>query len=103
MAYIPVPEFFQQAFIYAGGVNTGIENSRSSASYGINNNGQVVGSMYLTPPFSGEPPPHAFIYNSSDGSTVTPISQHTGRESIGLAINNAGDITGYLSTGTCSR
>ena len=67
---IPRPEFFQQAFIYAGGVNTGIENSRSSASNAINNNGQVWATMYLTPPFSGEPPPHAFIYNSSDGSTV---------------------------------
>ena len=102
VAYYPTPEFFQQAFIYAGGTNTGIENSRSSASYGINNNGQVVGSMYLTPPFSGEPPPHAFIYNSSDGSTVTPDILNSGRESVGLAINNAGDITGYLSTGTCS-
>ena len=102
VAYIPTPEFFQQAFIYAGGMNTGIENSRSSASYGINNNGQVVGSMYLTPPFSGEPPPHAFIYNASDGSTVTVDLLNSGRESVGLAINNAGSITGYLSTGTCS-
>jgi probable HAF family extracellular repeat protein len=102
VAYIPAPEFFQQAFIYAGGTNTGIENSRSSASYGINNNGQVVGSMYLTPPFSGEPPPHAFIYNSSNGSTVTPDIANMARESVGLAINSAGDITGYLSTGTCS-
>jgi 6-phosphogluconolactonase len=102
VAYIPIPEFFQQAFIYAGGVNTGIENSRSSASYGINNNGQVVGEMFLTPPFTGEPPQHAFIYNSSDGTTVTPDIANMARESIGLAINNAGDITGFLSTGTCN-
>jgi probable HAF family extracellular repeat protein len=101
VAYIPASEFFQQAFIYTGGVNTGIENSRTSASYGINNNGQVVGSMYLTPPSGYEPPPHAFIYNSSDGSTVTLDILLSGRESIGLAINNAGVITGYLSTTTC--
>ena len=43
-------EFFQQAFIYAGGVNTGIANSRTSAGNAINNNGQVVGQTYLTPP-----------------------------------------------------
>lgn len=102
VAYIPTPETFIQAFIYAGGVNTGIENSRTSASYGINNNGQVVGEMFLTPPITGEPPQHAFIYNSSDGTTVTPDIANMERESIGLAINNAGDITGYLSTGTCN-
>jgi 6-phosphogluconolactonase len=103
VAYYPIPgDTFIQAFIYAGGVNTGIENSRSSGGNGINNNGQVVGSMYLTPPFSGEPPPHAFIYNSSDGTTVTPDILNKARESIGLAINNTGDITGYLSTGTCT-
>jgi probable HAF family extracellular repeat protein len=102
VAYYPAPEFFQQAFIYAGGVNTGIENSRTSTGNAINNNGQVVGAMYLTPPFSGEPPPHAFIYNSSDGTTVTPDIANMARESIGLAINSAGDITGYLSTGNCS-
>ena len=103
VAYYPIPgDTFIQAFIYAGGVNTGIENSRTSASYGINNNGQVVGEMFLTPPFTGEPPQHAFIYNSSDGTTVTPDIANLARESIGLAINNAGDITGYLSTGTCN-
>ncbi len=102
VAYIPTPETFIQAFIYAGGVNTGIENSRTSASYGINNNGQVVGEMFLTPPFDGEPPQHAFIYNSSDGTTVTPDIANMERESIGSAINSAGDITGYLSTGTCT-
>jgi probable HAF family extracellular repeat protein len=103
VAYYPIPgDTFVQAFIYAGGVNTGIENSRSSGGNGINNNGQVVGQMYLTPPFTGEPPQHAFIYNSSDGTTVTPDIANMARESIGLAINSTGDITGFLSTGTCS-
>jgi len=103
VAYYPIPgDTFIQAFIYAGGVNTGIENNRSSSGSGINNNGQVVGEMFLTPPFTGEPPQHAFIYNSSDGTTVTPDIANLARESIGLAINNAGDITGYLSTGTCN-
>jgi 6-phosphogluconolactonase len=96
-------EFFQQAFIYAGGVNTGIANNRTSAGNAINNNGQVVGQSYLTPPSGGEPPQHAFIYNSSDGSLVyIDFDFMVERESIGLAINNAGDITGFLSTGTCS-
>jgi 6-phosphogluconolactonase len=102
VAYYPIPgDTFIQAFIYAGGVNTGIENDRSSGGFGINNNGQVVGSMYLTPPFTGEPPQHAFIYNSSDGTTVNPDVANMERESIGSAINSAGDITGFLSTGNC--
>jgi 6-phosphogluconolactonase len=103
VAYYPIPgDTFIQAFIYAGGVNTGIENNRSSAGNGINNNGQVVGQMYLTPPITGEPPQHAFIYNSSDGTTTTLDILNSGRESIGSAINSAGDITGFLSTGSCS-
>jgi 6-phosphogluconolactonase len=97
-------QFFQQAFIYAGGVNTGIANNRTSVGNAINNKGQVVGQSFLTPPSGIEPPQHAFIYNSSDGSTIyIDFDFMVNRESIGLAINNAGNITGYLSIAQCSN
>ena len=70
VTYYPTPDLFQQAFIYAGEMNTGIANNRASAGNAINNNGQVVGTTNLTPPSNGELPPHAFIYNSSDSTQV---------------------------------
>jgi probable HAF family extracellular repeat protein len=94
-------EFFQQAFIYAGGVNTGISSDQGGMGNAINNNGQVVGYTFLTPPVGGGRPSHAFIYNPSDGTEITLDLLMSGRESDGLAINSAGDITGFLSTGTC--
>jgi probable HAF family extracellular repeat protein len=103
VAYYPGEgDHFIDAFIYAAGVNTGIANNRTSAGNGINNSGQVVGQTYLTVPMGDEPPQHAFIYNSSDGSLVyIDFDVRVGRESIGLAINDGGDITGFLSTDEC--
>ncbi len=60
------------------------------------------GQTNLTPPFSGAPPQHAFIYSYSDNTAVDLDIAMSGRESAGLAINSAGEITGFLSTGTCS-
>ncbi len=44
MTYYPTPDTFQQAFIYAGGMNNGISFDQGSAGNAINNNGQVVGT-----------------------------------------------------------
>ena len=94
-------EDFQQAFIYAGGMNIGISGIQGSAGNAINNNGQVVGttSEELLTGFGAG---HAFIYNYSDGTEVDINDLLSGQESDGLAINSAGDITGFVSTGTCS-
>jgi probable HAF family extracellular repeat protein len=94
-------ESFQQAFIYAGGMNIGISGIRGSAGNAINNNGQVVGttSEELLTGFGAG---HAFIYNYSDGTEVDINDRMSGQQSDGLAINSAGDITGFVSTGTCS-
>lgn len=102
VAYYPIPgDHFIQAFIYAGGVNTGIANNRTSGGNAINNKGQVVGQTYLTPPFPLQPPAHAFVYNASDGSTVDLDATMPERQSSALAISDAGDITGFLSTSEC--
>jgi 6-phosphogluconolactonase len=103
VSYYPVTgETFGQAFIYAGGVNTAIAFDQVSFANAINNNGQVVGTTDLEPPFNFSPPEHAFIYNYSGNTTVYLDIANSGRESDGLAINSAGDITGFLSTGTCT-
>lgn len=103
VSYYPIPgDHFGQAFIYAGGMNIGIAYDQVSFANAINNNGQVVGTTDLEPPFSFSPPEHAFIYNYSDNTTVYLDIPMSGRESDGLAINSAGDITGFLSTGLCT-
>jgi 6-phosphogluconolactonase len=93
-------EDFQQAFIYAGGMNIGISGIQGSAGNAINNNGQVVGttSEELLTGFGAG---HAFIYNYSDGTEIDINDRMSGQQSDGLAINSSGDITGFVSTGTC--
>jgi 6-phosphogluconolactonase len=100
VTYYPTPDTFQQAFIYAGGMNNGISFDRGSVGNAINNNGQVVGTtneFFLT----GMPPGHAFIYSYSDNTEVDLEPGPSGQESNGLAVNSAGDVTGFLSTGFC--
>jgi probable HAF family extracellular repeat protein len=101
VTYNPEAEYFKQAFIYAGGMNIGISFDQGSAGNAINNNGQVVGSTDDGPIFSGFGPGHAFIYNYSDNTELDLDILMSGQESDGLAINSAGDITGFVSTGTC--
>ena len=104
VAYYPIPgDHFVQAFIYAGGMNIGIEFDQGSAANAINNNGQVTGTTNQGPYFlTGQPPGHAFLYNYSDNTATDLGLSDIGRESDGLAINSAGDITGFLSTGFCN-
>ena len=101
VTYYPTPDLFQQAFIYAGEMNKGISFNRGSAGNAINNNGQVAGTtneFFLT----GLPPGHAFLYSYSDNTEVDLEPGPSGMQSDGLAINSAGDITGFLSTGRCN-
>jgi 6-phosphogluconolactonase len=91
---------FVQAFIYAGGTTTGIAFSRVSSGNDINDSGQVVGQTDLQPPSPLQPPAQAFLYNYSSKSTVD-IDTVAGRQSVAFGINDAGHITGSLSTGTC--
>ena len=101
VTYYPSPDLFQNAFIYAGGMNNALSFNQGSVGNAINNNGQVVGTtneFFLT----GLPPGHAFIYSYSDNTEVDLEPGPSGMQSDGLAINSAGDITGFLSTGLCS-
>ena len=94
-------EPFGSAFIYAGGTTTLIAFSRFSSGNAINDKGQVVGQTNTTPPNTGEPPPQAFLYTYSNNSTVV-IDNVAYRPSDAYGINNAGQVTGSLSTVPCT-
>jgi probable HAF family extracellular repeat protein len=99
VAFYPVPsDIFQVAFLYAGGTFTGVAFPRISSGYGINENGWVVGQQDTMPPGPFQGPPQAFLYNTK---TTINIDNVAGRQSAAFAINNAGQVTGSLSTGTC--
>ena len=93
-------EPFTAAFLYAGGVTNTVAFSRTSTGNGLNDQGQVVGQQDLTPPFPLQPPPQAFLYNYSNKTTIN-IDNVSGRESAAYSINDAGQVTGSLSTATC--
>jgi probable HAF family extracellular repeat protein len=93
-------EQFHVAFLYAGGVTNIAAFSRASTGNGLNDKGQVVGQQDLQPPNPLRPPPQAFLYNYSNNTTID-IDNVSGRESDAYSINNAGQVTGWLSTGTC--
>jgi probable HAF family extracellular repeat protein len=88
------------AFLYAGGVTNPVAFSRTSTGNGLNDKGQVVGQQDLTPPFPLQPPPQAFLYNYSNNRTID-IDKVSGRQSAANSINNAGQVTGSVSTATC--
>jgi probable HAF family extracellular repeat protein len=92
-------EHFGSAFIYAGGTTNLIAFSRFSVGNDINQSGQVVGQTTLQA--LSIPPPQAFLYNYSTNTTTT-IDSVFGRQSDALGINDAGNVTGSLSTGTCT-
>ena len=91
-------ETFASGFLYSGGTTITVGMTRTSQAFGINDKTQVVGQTSLTPPVEGEPPQHAFVYSSG---TTTILDSVMGRQSAAYGINNAGTITGSLSTGTC--
>ena len=93
-------ENFAEAFLYAGGVSTGVAFSRSSVGNGLNNKGQVVGQQDVEPPLPQRPPQQAFLFSYSNKSLVD-IDNVPGRQSDAISINDAGQVTGSLSTGTC--
>jgi probable HAF family extracellular repeat protein len=92
-------ETFASGFLYSGGTSIVVGSTRVSDAFGINDKAQVVGQTSISPPFSGAPPQHAFVY--SNGAT-TILDSVMGRQSAAFGINNAGEITGSLSTGTCT-
>jgi probable HAF family extracellular repeat protein len=98
VAYSEGFENFRSGFLYSGGTSINVGMTRFSDAFGINDKTQVVGDTSLTPPFPGEPPQHAFLYSNG---TTTILDSVMGRQSFAYGINNAGVITGSLSTGTC--
>jgi probable HAF family extracellular repeat protein len=62
----------------------------SSAAYGINNNGQIVGYTYM----SGDAAYHATLWN---GGTMTDLGTLGGINSAAYGINDSGQIVGQMT------
>jgi probable HAF family extracellular repeat protein len=93
-------EQFVAAFLSAGGVTKTVAFSRRSSGNGLNDKGQVVGQQDVQPPNPLQPPPQAFLYNNRSNTTIN-IDNVPGRQSAAFSINNAGQVTGSLTTATC--
>jgi probable HAF family extracellular repeat protein len=98
--YPEAGEYFAQGFLSTATTSKDIALGDVGAACGVNDNGQVVGQSYTTPASPFQTPPQAFLYRSSNNSIID-LDTVKGRHSAALAINNAGQITGSLSTGTC--
>jgi probable HAF family extracellular repeat protein len=98
--YPEANENFAAAFLFTGGVTKTVAFSRTSSGNGLNDKGQVVGQQDIEPPNPLQPPPQAFLYNNSNNTTID-IDNVSGRQSAANSINNAGQVTGSLSTASC--
>ena len=82
------------AVFYDGGIMTDIgtlkEYSGYSSAYGINNNGQIVGTSFSGSAHHGSAY-HAFLY---DGGTMTDLGTLGGTNAGASSINNSGQIAG---------
>ncbi len=67
----------------------GTLGGNSSAAYGINSSGAVVGASQITPSTSQQ---HAFIYS---GTTMTDLHTLGGTNSVAYGINDSGQIVGW--------
>lgn len=76
-----------------------LQDSNTSAAYGINTNGDVVGSSVVSS--ASGVPSHAFLYH---GGTMTDLSTLSGdTNSSANSINDAGQIVGSSDNGTTKR
>ena len=84
------------AFLYTPGAGMVdlTPDSVLSYAYGINDSGQIVGSVSYT----GRPGPHAYLYSAGTG--MTDLGTLGGDDSYGYGINSAGQVTGYSAMNT---
>jgi probable HAF family extracellular repeat protein len=89
------------AFVYSGGkmVDLGAlaGPSVSSVANGINNAGQIVGTLYGSAP--NQPTSHAFLYSGGKMIDLSPVlGSLTSSFTKATTINNAGQIIGQFNT-----
>ncbi len=87
--YQLTPLGFLGTFSYPAGPNYPAGNYTSSGAYGINNNGQIVGTSSSTTAGA-----EAFIYNISS-SSMTGLGYFASGSSHGSAINDSAQAVGY--------
>jgi probable HAF family extracellular repeat protein len=92
-------EQFRGAYLYSNGATDTIAQTRSSYGNNLSDTGLAVGQSGFTA-IGNALPLQAFVYNSNSKTNVV-IDNVPGRQSNALAVNNAGQVTGSLSTATC--
>jgi len=82
-----------QAFLYSGGVMTGLGTLGGTSSYadGINDSGQVVGQAFT----NGLSQYHAFGYSSGVMTDLGTLPGAMYSDSAATGINNSGQVVGY--------
>ena len=76
-----------------------LQSSGTSAAYGINDSGDIVGSSVVGP--ASGAPSHAFVYHDGTMSDLGTLSGDT--NSSAASINDAGQIVGSSDDGTATR
>ena len=100
--FYPDPDIFALGFISTTTTSKLIGLGEVNTAFGLNDYGQAVGWKYTQPASSLQPPYQAFLFNSNTNATID-IDNVAGRQSAATAINNAGQITGWLSTEICPQ
>ncbi len=87
------PNSEYRAFLYDHGTTTDLFGQYSySVAYGINNSGQIAGSLWSVPTGQTSPQQYAYIYDPVAGTT---IFNWGGSNCEALAINDSGNTVGY--------
>ncbi|MGD1808841.1 hypothetical protein ACP6PL_25850 [Dapis sp. BLCC M126] len=70
-------------------------NAGSTLVWGLDDNGQVVGSFFTTPDFEPDGVAQGYIYNGTDFTIVNPFPQFPERSVELTGINSNGQISGF--------
>jgi probable HAF family extracellular repeat protein len=98
----PIDCYLQHAFVWQNGTLTDLgtlPTGSNSFAYFISDNGLITGGSDLsaTDPVSGEPETHAVLWSNGH---INDLGTLGGTQSLGVAVNNAGQVTGFAQNAT---